>query len=160
MNTAIQYLDLVNTRILYLNKMAEKKTLVNQAHNVDVLEFLSSVKHKGRKEDALELLDLYKEWTQKEPVMWGRSIVGFGKYSYRRKNGDEFEWFNTGFSPGSKHLSVYVMYDLESIPNLLQALGPHSKGRGCLYIKKLSEVDLNVLREIVQKSDQWERSTK
>ncbi|MEO0404183.1 MAG: DUF1801 domain-containing protein [Bacteroidota bacterium] len=117
------------------------------------------MKNKTRKEDAQELLKLFQEWTQKSAVMWGKSIVGFGRYSYSRKNGDKFEWFNTGFSPGSKHLSVYVMYDLETIPVLLKNLGPHTKGRGCLYIKRLADVNLNVLQEIIQKSDRWQRSS-
>jgi len=129
-----------------------KKTLVNTESDRDVNEFIEAVKNKHRKEDSKVLLQIMNEITGVEPKIWGVSIVGYGKYSYQRKNGDEYEWFNVGFSPGSKHMSIYVMYNLEKEAKLLDQLGPHSKGRGCLYIKKLEDVDLDVLRKIIGKS--------
>lgn len=133
-----------------------KKTLVNAETNRDVNEFIEAVSNKRRKEDAKVLLKLLKDMTGVEPKIWGTSIIAFGKYTYQRKNGDEYEWFNVGFSPGSKHLSVYVMFDLQKEEELLEQLGPHSKGKGCLYIKKLEDVDLNVLKKLIRKSDRWE----
>lgn len=133
------------------------KSLVNRETNKDVNKFIESVQHKIRKADAKVLLDLFKNTTGKEPKIWGVSIIGFGKYKYQRKNGDEFEWFNTGFSPGKSHMSVYVMYDINGEKELLKQLGPHKTGKGCLYIKKLEDVDLKVLQKIIAKSDMWVR---
>ncbi len=134
-----------------------KKTLVNTETDRDVNEFIEAVKNKRRKEDAKVLLELMKSVTGVEPKIWGVSIVGFGKYKYQRKNGDEFEWFNVGFSPASAHSSVYVMFDINEEQELLEQLGPHKTGKGCLYIKKLEDVNLDVLRKLVEKSNRWER---
>ena len=133
------------------------KKLVNAQTNKIVVEFIENVKNATRKADAKVLLDVMKDITGEEPKIWGTSIIGYGKYKYQRKNGDEFEWFNVGFSPGSKHMSVYFMFDLEKEGKTLEKLGPHSNGKGCLYIKKLEDIDMNVLKEMISKSDKWER---
>ena len=131
--------------------------LANSETDKDPLEFINGVANQKRKEDALQLLDIVKEVTGKEPKIWGVSIIGFGKYSYQRKNGQEFEWFNVGFSPAKAHMSVYLMFDLTKEP-LLKKLGPHSCGKGCLYIKRLEDVNMDVLKELIAKSDRWERT--
>lgn len=138
------------------SQMAKKKTLVNAESSRSVEEFIAGVQNSKRKADSEVVLALMKELTAKEPKMWGKSIVGFGRYSYQRKNGDEFEWFNVGFSPAKAHLSLYFMYDLTNEP-LLEKLGKHSKGKGCLYVKNLADVDMSVLKEMILKSDKWER---
>ena len=99
--------------------MSSKKTLVNSETDKDVNEFIENIKNNVRKQDAKLLLSIMKELTGLEPKIWGVSIIGFGKYIYQRKNGEEYEWFNVGFSPGEAHLSVYVMYDLEEEQQLL-----------------------------------------
>jgi len=129
--------------------------LVNTETDKDVNEFIESVKNNRRKEDAKVLLKLFNEVTDLEPKVWGMNIIAYGKYKYKRKNGEEFEWFNTGFSPGSKHMSVYLMFDIAKEQELLSRLGPHSHGRGCLYIKKVEDIDLEVLKELVTKSKSW-----
>lgn len=134
-----------------------KKSLVNTETDRDVNEFIEGISNQRRKNDSQELLQIIQEVTGLEPKIWGVSIIGFGKYSYKRKNGDEFEWFHVGFSPGKAHLSLYVMFDLSQEKELLNRLGPHKHGKGCLYIKGLEEVDHAVLREIIQKSDRWNR---
>lgn len=128
-----------------------KKTLVNAETDRSVAEFIEAVPNSVRREDGKKLLQLLKDVTGKEPKIWGKSIVGYGKYSYQRKNGDEFEWFDVGFSPGKAHMTVYFMFDLEK-EKLLEQLGPHKKGRGCLYIKKLEDVDISVLKKMIAKS--------
>ena len=133
-----------------------KKKLVNSETNRDVNEFIANVQNQKRKADASRMLEIIHEETGIEPKIWGVSIIGYGKYSYQRKNGDEFEWFHVGFSPAKAHLSVYLMFDLEKEP-LLDQLGPHKKGRGCLYIKKLEDVDEGVLRQLIRKSHKWQR---
>ena len=132
-----------------------KKKLVNSETNKNVNEFIEAVQNKKRKADAKVLLEVMKEVTGKEPKIWGTSIVGFGKYSYQRKNGDEFEWFNVGLSPGKAHLTVYVMYDIGQETELKEKLGKHSNGKGCLYIKKLEDIDMKVLKKMIKKSDKW-----
>ncbi len=133
-----------------------KKSLANTETNKSVPDFIDAVSNKTRQADSRVLLEVLKELTGKEPKIWGVSIIGFGKYSYQRKNGDEYEWFNVGFSPGKAHMSVYLMYDVNSEPELLQKLGPHKTGKGCLYIKKLEDIDLDVLKQLLAKSDRWE----
>ncbi|MCI4668897.1 MAG: DUF1801 domain-containing protein [Bacteroidia bacterium] len=134
-----------------------KKKLVNAETDKDVNEFIEAVPNKVRKADSKVLLQLMEKITGKEPKIWGKSIVGFGKYSYKRKNGEEHEWFHTGFSPGKAHLSIYLMYDINQEDELLAKLGEHRCGKGCLYIKRLEQVDLGVLEELISKSDRWER---
>ncbi len=133
-----------------------KKKLVNSETEKSVPAFIDSVDNPVRQADARVLLDVFKEVTGKEPKIWGQKIIGYGKYSYQRKNGDEFEWFNTGFSPGKANMTVYVMYDINSEQELLKQLGPHKTGKGCLYIKKLEQVDMDILKKIIAKSDKWQ----
>lgn len=132
-----------------------KKKLVNAETDKSVPDFIEAIANKRRKADSEVLLKMIQSITGHEPKIWGVSIVGFGKYKYQRKNGDEFEWFNVGFSPGKAHLTIYVMYDINSEPELLTQLGPHKTGKGCLYIKKLEDVNMNALKKIIEKSDRW-----
>ena len=132
-----------------------KKKLVNAQTDKDVGAFIDAVENKVRQADAKVLLELLSEITGEEPKIWGKSIVGYGKYSYQRKNGDEFEWFNVGFSPGKAHMTMYVMYDINEQSDLLNKLGPHKTGKVCLYVKRLEQVDLSVLRMILEKSHRW-----
>lgn len=134
------------------------KTLANTETNKSVPDFLDSIANKRRQADSRVLLSLVEEITGKPAKIWGVSIIGFGKYTYQRKNGEEYEWFNVGFSPGKAHLTVYVMYDINSEPQLLEELGPHKAGKGCLYIKKLEDVNLDALKKIIAKSDKWDRT--
>ena len=134
-----------------------KKTLVNAETDISVTNFINAVEHEQRRADSKELLEIMKTLTKQEPKMWGRSIIGFGKYKYQRKNGDEFEWFNVGFSPAKAHMSIYFMFDLTK-EELLEELGPHKKGKGCLYVKKLEDINLSVLKKMIKKSDKWKRS--
>ena len=131
------------------------KTLVNSETDKDVNAFLDSVENEKRKEDGKTLLKIIQKVTGKKPKIWGQKIVGFGKYSYKRKNGDEFEWFNVGFSPGKTNLTLYVMYDINEEKELLGKLGKHKTGKGCLYMKSLADVDTDVLIELIKKSDRW-----
>ena len=134
-----------------------KKKLVNSETDKNVDEFIAGVSNKIRQEDSRLLLKMMQEITGLKPKIWGVSIIGFGKYSYQRKNGDEYEWFNVGFSPGKAHMSIYVMYNINDEPELLKKLGPHKTGKGCLYIKKLETVDLKILSKIIEKSNKWKR---
>ena len=90
--------------------------------------------------------------TKEEPRMWGSSIVGFGRYTLKYANGREAEWPITGFSPRKSDLTLYLMGGFEESPDLMKSLGKHKTRKGCLYIKKLSDVDVSVLKKLVTKS--------
>jgi hypothetical protein len=129
--------------------MTELKTKPNDK---DVLEFLNNVENKRRREDSFEILKLMKEVTQEEPVMWGGSIVGFGTYHYKYASGREADWLQIGFSPRKQSLTVYIMDGFDKYNELLNKLGKYKTGKSCLYINKLDDVDISVLKEIMAES--------
>lgn len=120
--------------------------------DVKVEDFLNAVEHPTRKEDGFELLQIMKEVTKKQPVMWGPSIVGFGSYHYKYESGREGDMPLTGFSPRKQNLTVYIMPGFDEYEDLLSRLGKHKVGKSCLYINKLADVDISVLRELIAKS--------
>jgi hypothetical protein len=128
--------------------LAELKTRPNEK---SVEEFLAAV-DPGRQEDCRALVELMREVTGEEPVMWGPSIIGFGSYHYRYASGREGDWFLTGFSPRKRDLTLYIMAGFSKYEELLARLGKHKKGKSCLYVKKLADVDPAVLRELVERS--------
>lgn len=101
--------------------------------------------------DLRALLHLMRTITGEEPRMWGASIVGFGRYRYKGASGREGEWFLTGFSPRKANLSLYILTGLDRSAVELKKLGRHSTGKGCLYIKRLGDVDMKVLRVLVER---------
>lgn len=129
--------------------MSEAKTRPTDA---SVEDFLKSVEHPQKREDGFELLEMMKEITNEEPIMWGPSIIGFGSYHYKYESGREGDMPLTGFSPRKKSLTVYIMSGFEEYKDLLDKLGKHKIGKSCLYINKLADVDKNVLKKIIKKS--------
>ena len=127
-------------------KSAELKTKVNDA---SVEGFLNSIKDKQTRADCFEILKLMKQVTKEEPKMWGASIVGFGSYHYKSASGREGDWMLTGFSPRKQNLTLYLMSGFDAHADLLKKLGKHKTSVGCLYIKKLEDVDKKVLKELV-----------
>jgi hypothetical protein len=129
--------------------MAELKTQKNDA---SVERFLEGVPNEKRRADSHTILELMREVTGEEPAMWGTSIVGFGSYRYRYASGREGEWFVVGFSPRKQSLTLYIMSGFDDYEALLVDLGKYRTGKSCLYINKLEDVDLDVLRELVKRS--------
>ncbi|MCI5083753.1 MAG: DUF1801 domain-containing protein [Saprospiraceae bacterium] len=129
--------------------MAELKTKQNDA---SVEAFLESVEHKTRKADAYTVLEMMKEVTGEEPSMWGDSIIGFGNYHYVYDSGREGDWFLMGFSPRKTSLTLYMMNSYARFEEILSRLGKYKTGKSCLYITNLKNVDLNVLRELMEAS--------
>ena len=127
--------------------MAELKTKKNSG---SVQAFLNAVEDPARRKDAKAIAKLMREVTGERPVMWGDSIVGFGSYHYKYASGREGDWFVAGFSPRKNSLSLYLTCDLSTLQPILKRLGTHKTGKGCLYIKRLSDVDEGVLRELVE----------
>jgi len=125
--------------------MAEPKT---KATKQSVEKFIKSISGAQTREDCTTIAKLMKEATGAEPQMWGTSIVGFGVHHYKYASGREGDWPIIGFSPRKQNLTLYAMAGLDS-PDL-KKLGRHSLGKGCLYIKRLSDVDLPTLKKIIK----------
>lgn len=136
--------------------MAELKTQLNEQ---DVLPFLNRIENEGRKQDCLSVLKLMQEVTGEEPRMWGESIVGFGSYHYRYASGREGDWMLVAFSPRKQNLTLYIMAGFDEYETLLSKLGKFKTGKSCLYINKLADVDLQVLRELVKQSVEHMKKT-
>lgn len=128
--------------------MPEAKTKKSTA---SVADFLDGLVHEAQREDAKAIDELMREVTGHEPAMWGASIVGYGKRQVTYANGKQQEWMTVGFSPRKAAITLYLgMGDaFERHAALLAKLGKHSTGKGCLYIKKLADVDPAVLKKLV-----------
>lgn len=133
--------------------MGEPKTKVNDA---DVNEFINSVADEKKRKDGFTLLEMFKRVTGEPPKMWGPSIIGFGQYHYKsERSRQEGDWLLMGFSPRKQALTLYIMHGLEDQADSLGRLGKHKTGMGCLYIKKLEDVSLDILEDLVEKSYQF-----
>lgn len=118
----------------------------------DVDGYLAAVPDDTRRADAQQVLALMREVTGAEPRMWGTSLVGFGRQPYRTSDGKDREWFAVGLAPRKAALTLYGLTYYGSNDDLLGRLGPHTTGKGCLYVKALTDVDEGVLRELVARS--------
>jgi hypothetical protein len=115
--------------------------------------FIAAVPDDARREDAQKLCRLLAEWTGEQPVMWGTSIVGFGQYHYRYDSGHAGTAPLVGFSPRKANLVLYLVGGVhDRHPKLLEQLGPHKVGKGCLYLKRLDDVDHEALRALVDRT--------
>jgi hypothetical protein len=129
--------------------MAELKT---QPTDESVIAFLNSVENEKKRQDSFKIMALMQEVTGEQPKMWGESIVGFGSYHYKYASGREGDWFLTGFSPRKQALTLYIMSGFDEYDDLLGKLGKFKTGKACLYIKKIEDVDIDILKELVRKS--------
>jgi len=118
----------------------------------DVDAYLASVADDRRRADAREVLTLMREVTGAEPRLWGTSLIGFGRQPYRTADGKEREWFAVGLAPRKAALTLYGLTYYGSNEDLLARLGPHTTGKGCLYVKRLDAVDREVLTELVARA--------
>lgn len=126
--------------------MAENKT---KPSNVSVEDYLDAVEPPARREDGKAIAAMMARLSGEPPVMWGPSIIGFGTRHYRYESGREGDSCRIGFSPRKAALVLYLSCDLDRHQSLLDRLGKHSRGRGCLYLKSLADVDLTVLEEMI-----------
>ncbi|TQS93621.1 DUF1801 domain-containing protein [Arthrobacter sp. TS-15] len=127
--------------------MAENKT---QPTDVSVEKFLAAVEHPKRREDGFELLEMMRDITGQEAVMWGPSIVGFGSYHYKYESGREGDSAAVGFSPRKTNLALYGLTYGPDADRLLPELGKHKTGAACLYVNKLDDVDRDVLAQMIR----------
>lgn len=132
--------------------MAELKTKKN---NKSVEDFIKTIDHEGKRKDAFAILELMKQVSGEQSKMWGESIIGFGDLHYKYASGREGDWFKIGFSPRRAKISMYLMgCDISKGQEILDRLGKHKTGKGCLYINKLADIDTTVLKELIKES--WE----
>ncbi|NOC46155.1 DUF1801 domain-containing protein [Ruegeria sp. HKCCD7559] len=115
-----------------------------------VENFLKTVQPARRAEDAHQLDKLFRATTGFKPVMWGPSIVGYGRYHYRYKTGREGDFLATGFSPRKSALVIYIMPGYADFADLMARLGKHKLSKSCLYVNKLADIDTGVLRELIR----------
>lgn len=130
--------------------MSEIKTKVTDA---SVQDFINAISDDKKRQDSIKLLTVFSEVTREHPKMWGSSIIGFGQYHYKSaKSKQEGDWMLTGFSPRKQSLTLYLMDGFENHADLLENLGKYKVSKGCLYINRLEDVDLDRLKELIQDS--------
>ena len=137
------------------SNVTELKTKRNDA---DVTSFLDTVDDPQKRADSDVLMKLLKKITGKDAQMWGPSIIGFDSYHYKYKSGRSGDWMATGFSPRKAALTVYIMQGFSAHQDLMDRLGKYKTGRSCLYIKRLSDVDMDVLEELITRSYRYIRN--
>lgn len=148
-------------------KKAAKKTsdMVTVPTKASVTQFINAVENETRRKDAKALLAMMKKLTGDRPVMWGPSIIGFGAYHYKYDSGREGDSLLVGFSPRKANMVLYVLGSLDPKDPLLGKLGKYKRGRSCLYVNKLDDVDRGVLEKVIKKSykntkDYWAKKTR
>ena len=136
--------------------MAELKTQLNDE---SVYKFLESTVGGSRLDDCLQILDLMQKITGNPPKMWGSSIIGFGSYHYVYSSGKEADWLATGFSPRKTAITLYIMTgfgdymdESDETKELMDLLGKYKTGKSCLYIKQLSDINIEVLEQLIRRS--------
>lgn len=129
--------------------MYEQKTKETDA---DVVEFIESVDHPQKRQDAYQLLELFEQASGHTAKMWGPSIIGFGSYHYIYKTGHEGDAPLVGFSPRKAKISLYFATGDENRSPLLDKFGKHTSGKACVYINKTADIDLGILQQLIQQS--------
>ncbi len=116
----------------------------------DVIKYLHSVDDEKKREDCLKLLDIFKETTNEQPKLWGNNVIGFGKYKYKTKSGCEGEWFITGLAPRKQAIVLYMIAYHPKWGELTNKLGKVKAGKGCINIKKIEDVNIDILKELIK----------
>ncbi|MEJ7768974.1 MAG: DUF1801 domain-containing protein [Chitinophagaceae bacterium] len=130
--------------------MAEIKTKPTSA---SVEDFINTVKDEQKRKDSFVIVEIMKKATGEDPKMWGSSIIGFGNFKYKSPaTGKEVDWLRIGFSPRKANLSLYISINIKEHAAALEKLGKHKTGVGCLYINKLEDIDIKILKEMIDKS--------
>jgi hypothetical protein len=129
--------------------MAEIKTKPGK-ENVE--DFLNNIKEEQKRKDSIVLLDMMEKISGEKPIVWGGSMIGFGNLHVKSASGREVDWFRIGFAPRKANISLYLTCNIQRHEAALKKLGKHKTGVGCLYINKISDVDLKTLEEIIAAS--------
>lgn len=132
--------------------MAELKTKITTAK---VSDFINAVPDEKKKADGFTLLKIFQDSTGHDAKMWGASIIGFDQYHYKsERSSQEGDWPMVGFSPRKANLSLYILTDFPGMNEMLEKLGKYKRGSGCLYLNKLADVDMDILKDMIKKSYQ------
>ena len=115
-------------------------------------QFIDSVENEVKRNDSRVLLQMMTEITDRPPVMWGSSLIGFGTYHYKYASGREGDFFITGFSPRKQALTIYIMPGFSEYEQILKKLGKYKLGKSCLYVKKLDDIDRDLLKDLIVQS--------
>ena len=133
--------------------MAEKKSKLVEIKTkqtlASVAAFIDSVPDEQKRKDSFAILEMMKKITGEQPEMWGGSIIGFGNIHLKYDSGRELDWMKIGFSPRAQNLTLYVLCNSPEQNELLKKLGRHKTGKGCLYINKISDVNIDVLKKVI-----------
>jgi Domain of unknown function (DU1801) len=129
--------------------MSDNKT---QATSASVDDYIATIADELKRKDTQTLLDLLKKITGDTPVLWGDSIIGFGSYHYQYESGREGDMPLIGFSPRKREFAIYIMSGFEQLQAHLNKLGKHKTGQSCLYIKRLSDININTLNDLMKES--------
>lgn len=137
--------------------MAEKKSKLIEIKTkptaASVEDFINSIKDEQKRNDSFVLLEMMKKASGEEPILWSSSVIGFGIKRYKSPTtGREVDWLRIGFSPRKANLSLYISIGIKEHAAALKKLGKHKTGVGCLYINKLEDIDLKVLKGIIDDS--------
>lgn len=137
--------------------MAEKKSklavIKTKPTTVSVDDYINKVENEQKRKDSFVLMEMMKKASGEEPVLWGSSIIGFGNKRYKSPaSGREVDWFLIGFAPRKASLSVYTMMDTKKRESFLKKLGKYKTDGGCIYINKLEDVDLKVLKGLIDEA--------
>lgn len=127
------------------------KSIQTKPNVKSVDDFIAELDNEA-KNTSLVLLKLMHEITREEPVIWGNGVIGFGKYHYKSKSGQEGDWFLTGFAPRKTNYSIYILQGFDAYPELMEKLGKFKTGKGCLYIKNLEVVNMDILEKLISNS--------
>lgn len=131
--------------------MSELKT---KPTSHDAAAFIAQLDDTSKRADAEALLTIMSDITQQPPVMWGDSLIGFGQYDYQYESGRKGTWFRVGFAPRKQNLTLYIMNGFSHYQHLLAQLGKHKTGKSCLYINKLADIDVDILKQMIALSFQ------
>ena len=133
-----------------MGKLVKIKT---QPTALSVEEFINNIQDEQKRADSITLAKMMQKVTKEEPKIWSNSMIGFGEVRYKSPaTGREVDWLRIGFAPRKAAISLYLTVDINSYSEDLKKLGKHKTGVGCLYINKLSDVDMNVLEELIRKT--------
>ncbi len=129
--------------------MAELKT---KPTKVAVKDFMSAIEDEQKRKDCFAIMKMMEETTHEKPKMWGANIVGFCDVHLKYESGRELDWFHIGFSPRKANITLYIGGEIHKKSSLLKQLGKHKLGGSCLYINKLSDVNTDVLKQLIEES--------
>ena len=130
--------------------MAKKVKIKTTANSSSVSAYLNAIEPAETRKEAKQLAKLFKQVSGAKPRMWGSSIIGYGRYTYYRSNGDEGEMLATGFSMRKSGPVLYIMPGYKDYSKFLNTLGPHKLGKSCLYLKNLQNIDLTTLEKLIK----------